>query len=280
MTLYTKYPRYPMHLSRVFLLVLLLAISGCAILPEQIDNTKDWSPSQLYSAAKDSMSNKNYEQAIDYFEKLEARFPFGKYAQQAQLEIAYAYYKYDEPDSAIAAAQRFIKINPRHPNVDYAWYLMGLVNYTRGRSLLDKLLPQDTSERDLRIMRDAYDDFHELVTRFPNSKYFADSAQRMIHLRNNMARYEIHVADYYMRRGAYVAAANRAAIVIEDYQRTPSVTDALIIMTRAYRKLGVDNLADDALRVLAYNDPAHPDLEILQQGGDPARRGGWFGWFR
>ena len=273
--MYLRYSK-SMHLSRYFLLALLLVTGSCGLLPEQVDKTKDWSPSQLYSAAKEAMSGKNYEQAIDYFEKLEARFPFGKYAQQAQLEIAYAYYKYDEPDSAIAAADRFIKINPRHPNVDYAWYLKGLTNYTRGQSLVDKLIPQDKSERDLQTMRAAYDDFDELVKRFPNSKYVTDSAQRMVHLRNSMASYEIHVADFYMRRGAYVAAANRAAIVIEDYQRTPAVPDALVIMARAYRKLGVDNLADDALRVLALNYPEHPDLETLQQGGDPQKRGGWF----
>ena len=269
-----------MHLSRVFLLVMLLALSSCALLPEQADKTKDWSPSQLYSAAKEAMNDKNYEQAIDYFEKLEARYPFGKYAQQAQLETAYAYYKFGEPDSAIAAAQRFIKINPRHPNVDYAWYLMGLTNYTRGRSLIDKLFPQDVSERDLGTMRAAHNDFYELVKRFPNSKYATDSAQRIVHLRNNMARHEIHVADYYMRRGAYIAAANRASTVIEDYQRTPAIPDALVIMTRAYHKLDLDKLADDSLRVLSLNYPSHPDLEILQQGGDPAQRGGWFSWFR
>ena len=269
-----------MHLSRVFLLVMLLALGSCALLPEQVDKTKDWSPSQLYSAAKESMNDKNYEQAIDYFEKLEARYPFGKYAQQAQLETAYAYYKFGEPDSAIAAAQRFIKINPRHPNVDYAWYLMGLTNYTRGRSLIDKLFPQDVSERDLGTMRAAHNDFYELVKRFPNSKYATDSAQRIVHLRNNMARHEIHVADYYMRRGAYIAAANRASTVIEDYQRTPAIPDALVIMTRAYHKLDLDKLADDSLRVLSLNYPSHPDLEILQQGGDPTQRDGWFSWFR
>ena len=260
------------------LALLLLVMNACSLLPEQIDKTKDWSASQLYSAAKESLNDKNYEQAIDYFEKLEARYPFGRYAQQAQLEIAYAYYKYEEPDSAIAAAERFIKVNPRHPNVDYAWYLMGLTNYNRGRTLVDKLLPQDASERDLGTMREAYDDFHHLVKRYPDSKYAADASQRMIHLRNNMARYEIHVAEYYMRRGAWVAAANRAAIVIEDYQRTPAVPDALILMIRAYRKLDMENLADDALRVLGLNYPGHPDLEILQQGGDPTRSGGWFSW--
>jgi outer membrane protein assembly factor BamD len=129
-------------------------------------------------------------------------------------------------------------------------------------------------------MRDAYDNFSALVQRFPNSKYVTDSSQRMVHLRNKMAAYEVHVADYYMRRGAYVAAANRAAIVIEDYQRTPSVPDALVILVRAYNKLGVDELADDALRVLEMNYPQNPDLAALSERKDPARSGGWFSWFR
>lgn len=269
-----------MRLSAFLLLFVMLAVSGCSWLPEQVDKTLDWSATQLYNAAREQMADKNYEKAIEYFETLEARYPFGKYAQQAQIEIAYAYYKFEEPDLAIAAADRFIKIYPRHPNVDYAWYLKGLTNYNRGKSFIDSYLPQDPSERDTVTMRSAYDDFDQLVQRYPDSVYARDASQRMIHLRNNMARHENHVADYYMRRGAYVAAVNRASIVIEDYQRTPSVPDALVIMVRAYRKLGLDQLADDSLRVLSLNYPSHPDLEILQQGGDPTKRGGWFSWFR
>ena len=259
---------------------MLLLVSGCSLLPEEVDKTKDWSASQLYAAAKEEMSDKNYEQAIDYFEKLEARYPFGRYAQQAQLEIAYAYYKFDEPDNAIAAADRFLKVYPRHPNVDYAWYIKGLTNDNRGKSLLDKVVPQDPSERDLTSMRDAYDDFHELTQRYPNSKYYLDSAQRMVHLRNNMAAYELHVADYYMRRSAFIAAANRAEYVVENYQRTPAVPEALVYMVRAYNKLGVEDLASDALRVLELNYPDHPDLQALREGREP-RRGkvGIMSWF-
>ena len=269
-----------MRLSRYFVLVILLLVSGCSLLPEEVDKTKDWSASQLYAAAKEEMSDKNYEQAIDYFEKLEARYPFGRYAQQAQLEIAYAYYKFDEPDNAIAAADRFLKVYPRHPNVDYAWYIKGLTNDNRGKSLLDKVVPQDPSERDLTSMRDAYDDFHELTQRYPNSKYYLDSAQRMVHLRNNMAAYELHVADYYMRRSAFIAAANRAEYVVENYQRTPAVPEALVYMVRAYNKLGVEDLASDALRVLELNYPDHPDLQALREGREP-RRGkvGIMSWF-
>ena len=260
-----------MRLSSYFLIALLLLTGGCSLLPEQIDKTKDWSANQLYTAAKEAMNDKNYEQAIDYFEKLEARYPFGRYAQQAQLEIAYAYYKYDEPDAAIATADRFIKVYPRHPNVDYAWYIKGLTNTNRGKSLVDKFLPQDPSERDLSSMRDAYEDFYELTRRYPNSKYYTDAAQRMVFLRNNMAQYELHVADYYMRRGAYIAAANRGEYVIENYQRTPAVPGALVFMVRAYHKLDEDDLASDALRVLELNYPEHWTLPALREGKDPER---------
>jgi outer membrane protein assembly factor BamD len=260
-----------MRLSSYFVLIVLLLSGGCSLLPEQVDKTKDWSASQLYAAAKEAMNEKNYEKAIDYFEKLEARYPFGRYAQQAQLEIAYAYYKYDEPEAAIAAADRFIKVYPRHPNVDYAWYIKGLTNTNRGKTVADKFLPQDPSERDLASMRDAYDDFHELTRRYPNSKYYLDSAQRMVHLRNNMAQYELHVADFYMRRGAFIAAANRAEYVVENFQRTPAVPEALVYMVRAYNRLGSEDLASDALRVLELNYPDHPALPALREGRDPKR---------
>jgi len=267
-----------MRLSSYFLLILLFLSGGCSLLPEQVDKTKDWSASQLYTAAKESLDDKDYKEAIEYFEKLEARYPFGTYAQQAELEIAYAYYKYDEPDSAISAAQRFIKMNPRHPNVDYAWYIMGLTNYNRGKTLIDKVLPQDPSQRDNTIMHQAYDDFYQLVKRYPNSKYAPDSRQRLIYLRNNMAFYEMHVADYYMRRGAYIAAANRAEYVIENYERTTAVPDALVIMVRAYRKLGMDELADDALRVLRLNYPDNHDIPALSLEREPKKKKGWFSW--
>jgi outer membrane protein assembly factor BamD len=265
-----------MRLSSYLLFVLMLQTAACSLLPEKVDKTKDWSASKLYSEAKASLDDGDYEQAINYFEKLEARYPFGTYAQQAELEIAYAYYKYDEPESAIAAAQRFIKMNPRHPNVDYAWYIMGLTNYNRGRTFIERFLPQDASQRDTTIMHQAYDDFYQLVKRYPNSRYASDSRQRLIYLRNNMARYEMHVADYYMRRGAYVAAANRAEYVIENYERTTSVPDALIMMVRAYRELRMNSLADDALRVLRLN---YPDIPALAQGLDPEKKKRLFGWF-
>ena len=241
-------------------LVLFGFLGGCALLPEQIDETKDWSAQKLYSEAKSSLSEADWERAIDLYEKLEARYPFGRYAQQALLESAYAYYKYYDPDSAISAVDRFIKTYPRHPNLDYAYYLRGLVNFTRGENFMDRLLPRDPSERDAGATRQAFFDFAELVKRFPDSRYAQDAGQRMLFLRNNLAQYEMHVADYYMRRGAYVAAANRAKQVIESYQGTPAVPDALVTLVQAYRKLGMDDLAADAERVLKLNYPDRADI--------------------
>jgi outer membrane protein assembly factor BamD len=267
-----------MRLPSFLLLAALLFTTGCSLLPEQIDETKDWSANQLYSEAKQKLAEQNYEKAIEYFELLEARYPFGRYAQQAQLEIAYAYYKYEEPDFAIAAADRFIKIYPRHSNVDYAWYIKGLTNYNRGKTFVDKFLPQDPSERDTYTMRAAYDDFDQLVKSYPNSIYAKDAAQRMIYLRNNMAEYEIHVADYYMRRQAHIAATNRGKYVIENYQRTPSVPTALVIMVRAYRELGAADLEAASMRVLRLNYPDSPEIALLEdpRGYELARKGSSF----
>ena len=253
-----------MRLSSFFLAGGLEIWAAVCWFKEIADETSGWSANQLYSEAKEKLAEKNYEKAIEYLEILQARYPFGRYAQQAELEIAYAYYKFDEPDLAIAAADRFIKIYPRHPNVDYAWYIKGLTNYNRGKTIVGRYLPQEPAERDTFTMRAAYDDFSQLVKLYPNSTYAIDSSQRMIHLRNNMAEYEIHVADYYMRRKAFVAAANRGEYVIENFQRTPAVPDALVIMTRAYRILGIDDLADDSLRVLRLNYPDSPEIAWLE----------------
>ncbi len=251
-----------MRLSSVFLILLMLALSACSWLPEQVDETAKLSASELYEKAKASLDNGDYETAIKHFESLEARFPFGAYAQQAQLEIAYAYYKYDEPDSAIATLDRFLKRHPRHENADYAMYLKGLANFHRGASILDRLFPRDPTERDTRAARDAFNDFTTLVQRYPQSKYSVDAAQRLVFLHNGLARYEVNVAEYYMRRKAFVAAANRAKYVLENFQRTPAVADALAIQVEAYRHLGLTDLADTSLRVLRLNYPDHAFLAL------------------
>ena len=235
------------------LLTLLALLSACALLPDQMDPTKDWSADKFYTEAKDSQSNGDYQTALDYLQKLEARYPFGRYAMQAQLDTAYIHYRNDEPESAISAADRFIKLHPQSNYVAYAYYLKGIVNFTRNSGFLDDIFPTDPSQRDPGATLNAFHDFAELVRRFPDSKYAVDARKRMIYLRNNMAKHEIHVADYYMRRGAYLAAANRANKVVESYQRSTSIKDALEIMVEAYTKLGMTDLAADAQRVLELN---------------------------
>ena len=226
---------------------------GCSAFSEKKDEKEDWTAEQFYNEAKQALRDERYQKAIQLYETLETRFPFGIYATQAQLDIGYAYYKTDEPDSAIAAADRFIKLHPRHPNVDYAYYLKALVNYNRTIGFLERFIPTDSSQRDPGSSREAFKDFQTLVDKFPNSRYASDSRQRMIALRNNLAIYEIHVGRYYMKREAYVAAAERMVYVIENYQGTPAVPLALKIMEAAYKKLAMNDLAADAARVYALN---------------------------
>lgn len=214
-----------------------------------------WNDAKFHEAAKKALDDKNYPRAIKLYEALEARYPFGDYASQAQLNVAFAYYKNDDPEAALAAADRFIKVNPRSPHVDYAYYLKGLVNYNRGIGFLERFLPTDASQRDPGNAKDAYDNFKELIQRFPQSKYVSDARLRMVALRNNLAMYELHVADFYMRRGAYVAAVNRANHVIKEFPRTLAIPYALKIMEKGYRKLGMDDLAADTARVFDTNYP-------------------------
>lgn len=241
-----------MRWFRLLPLLTILLTLGCAHSPD--DEFANMSAQELYDKAKTSLNAADYETAISTFEQLEARYPFGKFAQQAQLEIAYAYYKFDEPDSSIATADRFIRNNPGNPHLDYAYYLKGLANYTRGSQLVDRLTSRDPSDRDTRALRDAFNDFTQLVKKFPDSRYTEDSTQRLIYLHNLLAKYEINVAEYYMKRGAYVAAANRAKYVVENYGRTPSAQDALKVLVQAYTKLGMKDLAGDAQRVLDLNE--------------------------
>lgn len=238
-----------------------LVLGGCGLLPEVVDETAGWSAQKLYSEAKDDLNSGNYERAIKLFETLEARYPYGRFAQQAQIEIAYAYYKDSEPISAIAAADRFIKLHPNHPNVDYVYYLKGLVNFNDDLGILGKLSMlgmrdvQDMSERDPRAAREAFQAFKELATRFPDSKYTPDALARMKYLVNALAAHEIHVARYYLKRNAWVAAANRATEVLKTYPEAPALEEALAIMVFSYDKLGLAKLRDDAQRVLTLNFP-------------------------
>jgi len=254
-------------------LVFAALVAACGILPDADDETRGWSAQKLYSEAKDNLNSRNYEQAIKYYEKLESRYPYGRYAQQAQLEIAYAYYKDSEPAQAVAAASRFIKLHPNHPNVDYAYYLRGLANFVEDPGWTGWISGQDLTERDPKAARESFDSFRELVTRFPDSRYAPDSIARMNYLVNALASSEIHVARYYMRRGAYVAAANRVQFSLKSYPRAPANEEGLVILVAAYDKLGLKDLRDDAERVLKKN---FPDSKYLK--GDAAATGG--SWWR
>ena len=235
--------------------LLLLTLVACGGLNSSDDETLGWSAQRLYGEAKDAMSSKDWPKAIKYLEKLEARYPYGRYAQQAQLEVAYCHWKDGERASAIAAIDRFIKLYPSHPNADYAWYLKGSINFNETLGILWWLTTPDVSDRDPRGTREAFIAFKEVVTRFPDSKYAEDSAARMRYIVGSLASYEVHVARYYMRRGAYLAAANRAQYAIKTYQTAPAVEEAVFLLARAYDALGMEALRDDAARVMRTNFP-------------------------
>lgn len=242
-------------LAVILTLSLSLLLGACGLLPEVVDETKGWSAAKLYAEAKSELSSGGYDKAIKYYEKLEARYPYGRFAQQAQIEIAYAYYKQGEPASAIAAAERFIKLHPNHPSVDYVYYLKGLANFNEDLGLFGYISNQDMTERDPKAAREAFDAFKELVVRFPNSKYTPDSIARMNYLVNALASHEVHVARYYMKRGAYVAAANRAQFALKTYPQAPANEEGLLIMVKAYDALGMKDLRNDAERVMLRNFP-------------------------
>lgn len=243
------------HLLLIATLALTAACSSKQVIDENL------SEAELYQQAQEHLDNDSYTSATDTFKALESRYPFGRYAEQAQLELIYAYYKNQEPEAAKAAAERFIRLHPQHPNVDYAWYLKGLASFDQDRGLLARFLPLDMTKRDPGAARDSFNEFAQLVARYPNSRYAPDAKARMIYLRNLLAAYEMHVAHYYLKRQAYVAAANRGRYVVENFQETPAVGDGLAVMTEAYQRLGLDDLATTSLATLALNYPEHPTLE-------------------
>ncbi|KRB70459.1 outer membrane protein assembly factor BamD [Noviherbaspirillum sp. Root189] len=262
------------RLLKIAAIALALSLSGCGLLPDKVDETKNWSASRLYSEARDELSSGNYEKAIQHFEKLESRYPFGTYAQQAQMEIAYAHYRQGEQPEALAAVDRFIKLHPNHPNVDYMYYLRGLINFNDRVGFLDFLSKQDPSERDPKAARDAFDSFKQLAERFPNSIYAKDAISRLKYLVNAMAQYEVHVAKYYYRRGAYLAAANRAQVAVTEYRDAPAVEEALYVMVKSYDAMDLPQLRDDADRVLRTNFPN----SVYFSGGPTSDKPWWQIW--
>jgi outer membrane protein assembly factor BamD len=263
-------------MKRSVALILALFLSACAIFgdPTEIDETKGWSVQRLYSEAEALMRSRDYDKAISYYEKLKSRYPHGRYALQAELEIAYAYYKKGEAASAIAAADRFIKLHPHHPNVDYVYYLKGLATFNE-RGIVEKLTKQDISDRDPKALRESFAAFKELITRFPESRYAKDATLRMSYLVNTLAEHEMHVARYYMKRGAYIAAINRCKYVIETYPQTPAVEQALVVQISAYDLLGIEDLKADALRVLKTNYPNNP---FTGTAAPPEQKSWWKFW--
>jgi outer membrane protein assembly factor BamD len=223
---------------------------------KKYDETRGWSAERLYKEAKSELSAGAYKKAVEYYQKLEARFPYGRYAQQALLELAYAYYKDTEPALALAEVDRFLKLYPENANADYAWYLKGLVNFNEDLGIFGGLANQDMSERDPRSAIESFEAYRSLVERFPASRYAPDAVARMRYLINALANNEVRVADYYLRRRAYVAAVNRAQYVLANYPNTPAVELALIVMVKAYDAMGLTELRDAVDRLLKLNYPA------------------------
>jgi outer membrane protein assembly factor BamD len=250
------------------LLLAAILLTGCGLFGSEKARDRDPGVGKMYQDAKDDLEAGNYERAVKGYEALEARYPYGAYAQQAELEMAYAQYKQGEATNAIATADRFIKAHPNHVNVDYAFYVKGLANFKDDFGYFSSISGQDLAERDMKAARDAFDTFKDLITRFPLSRYAEDSGKRMVYLQNNMASHEVHVADYYLRRGAWLAAANRAQVVVKDFPRAPAAEQALYIMVRAYHELGLQELADDSLKVMQKNFPQSP---LLSDAREPNR---------
>ena len=239
---------------RVAALALVLLVAACST-GNAPDETLGWSPEKLYADAKDEMSAGRYDSAIKQLERLEARYPFGRWAQQAQIDTAYAQYRQGNRALALAALDRFLKLYPNHEALDYVYYLKGLCNFNDQQGWLASLGGQDLAERDLEAAREAFDAFKQVVTRYPESRYADDSEARMKYLVNSMATGEVHIARYYYLRGAYVASANRAQTAIRKYPQAPAIEDALYILMLSYDKLGIEDQRADAERVLKLNFP-------------------------
>lgn len=256
---------------RILTIVFVVLSASCSILPKKIDETANWSAQRLYTEAKQLLDEGAFDQSVKMYEKLEARYPYGRYAQQAQIEVAYAYYRSGDRVQALAACERFIRLHPNHPNIDYIFYLRGLVDFNEDMGFMSKISRQDMTERDPKGLRDSFDALKELITRYPDSKYVPDAKARMGYLVNALAAAEVHVARYYFRRGAYLAAANRAQFAISNFQESPSTEEALYILTRSYEQLGLSDLQEDAQRVMVKNfpDSSYPELGFQDGKDDP-----------
>lgn len=256
------------HFLLVGLLALLSACASNQVLDESL------SESELYLLAQQDLEANSYGAAVEKLRALESRYPFGRFAQQAQLELIYAYYQNLEPEAAKLSADRFIRLHPQHPNVDYAYYMRGMTSFTRDRGIFERFLPLDMTRRDPGAARDSFNEFAQLVSRYPESRYAEDARLRMVYLRNLLAAYDVNVGHYYLKRGANVAAANRGRYVVENFQQTPAVADGLALMVEAYQRMAMPELADTSLQVLRTNYPEHPSLDgdTFRHHVEPAER--------
>jgi len=250
-----------------------ILFTGCA--DSNYDPTKDWSNDKLYNEAKDEMTAGAYDKAIGMYEKLEGRAAGTPLAQQAQLDKAWAQYKTNEPVQAVATLERFIKLHPASPALDYALYLKGLVNFNDNLGLMSSIAEQDLAERDPKQAKESFEAFRELVTRFPSSKYAEDARLRMSFIKNSLARSDVHVARFYYQRGAYVAAINRAQTTVQEYRDVPAVEEALFIMVQSYDQLGLVQLRDDTKRVL---EASYPNTLFLYPERAVTKKSWWKLW--
>jgi outer membrane protein assembly factor BamD len=235
--------------------------AGCS--STNTDKTANWSPNKIYAEAKDETDSGAYDKAVPLFEKLEGRAAGTPLAQQAQLDKAYAQFKAGEKPNAIATLDRFMKLHPASPAIDYALYMKGVINFNDDLGIFSFMTRQDLSERDQKAAKESFESFKELVTRFPESRYAPDARLRMNYIVNSLAQYEVHVARYYYTRGAYLAAINRAQAALTDYREVPALEEALYIMVKSYDALGLTQLRDDAQRVLTTN---YPQSEFMARG--------------
>ena len=259
------------------LLVLALGLAGCSSTKDKLDTPADLAGSvdKLYAEAKEEMAGGNWDGAAKVLERLEGRAAGTLLAQQAQLDLAYVYWRSGERAQATATIERFIKLNPSSPALDYALYLRGVINFNDDIGVMGSLAGQDMAERDPRAMRDSYQAFRQLTEQFPDSPYSADARQRMDYITNTLAEYELYVARYYFRRGAYVAAVNRAQQALNDFQGAPATEEALYILVQSYDRLGLETLRDDANRVFQKN---FPDSQLPSQGLRKAGKAWWHIW--
>jgi outer membrane protein assembly factor BamD len=241
-------------LISILTVLMLVVATGCR--KDDAQDTRD--ASALYNEAKRYLDAQNWGRAVQSYQALTTRFPFGRYSEQAQLELAYAYHKGGIPEAALSTADRFIRTYPSHPNVDYAYYIRGLTNYEQRVGFMERMMPSRVRDRDQTAARESFRDFDELIRRFPDSRYAPDARQRMVFLRNNLSFYELDVARYYLRRKAYVASANRARYALENYPGSPELGNALEILHISYTEMGLPELAEDTMKVLTLNYPDHP----------------------